>query len=63
MGGFLLGSTIIDVVEFLVSRQLPLQGKLDVFSDMSEGESRLFLSLFDLRKFPKCHIHNSGDAK
>ena len=43
------------MVEFLASNQLPLRGTLDAFSDMSEGGSGLFLSLFSytLKTDPK----------
>lgn len=40
-------SSIIDFIGFLVVNQLPLWGKLDVFDNMSEGGSGLFLSLLD----------------
>lgn len=45
-------SSIVDIVEFLATNQLPLRGKLDAFGTMSEGGSGLFLSLFEytLRK-------------
>lgn len=47
-------SAIIDVVEFLVSNQLPLRGKIEVFENMHEGGSGLFMSLLQPRAGPNC---------
>ncbi|ROI52181.1 Zinc finger MYM-type protein 1 [Anabarilius grahami] len=48
-------SSLIDVVEFLVSNQLPLRGKIEAFDHMDEGGSGLFMSLleFSIRKDPQ----------
>uniref|UniRef100_A0A671QMD9 DUF4371 domain-containing protein n=1 Tax=Sinocyclocheilus anshuiensis TaxID=1608454 RepID=A0A671QMD9_9TELE len=48
-------SSLIDVVEFLVSNQLPLRGKIEAFDHLDEGGSGLFMSLveFSIRKDPQ----------
>ncbi|KAI2658679.1 Zinc finger MYM-type protein 1 [Labeo rohita] len=45
-------SAIIDIIEFLVSNELPLRGAVDSVEDRGQAGSGLFLSLFDytLRK-------------
>lgn len=45
-------SSIVDMVEFLVVNNLPLRASTDAFDSLTEGGSRLFLSLFEytLRK-------------
>ncbi len=45
-------SVIIDIIEFLVSNELPLRGGVDFVDDRGQAGSGLFLSLFDytLRK-------------
>ncbi|KAL0146682.1 hypothetical protein M9458_058022 [Cirrhinus mrigala] len=45
-------SAIIDIIEFLVSNELPLRGAVDSIEDRGQAGSGLFLSLFDytLRK-------------
>ncbi len=40
-------SVIIDIIEFLVSNELPLRGAVDSIEDRGEAGSGLFLSLFD----------------
>uniref|UniRef100_A0A3B1J476 DUF4371 domain-containing protein n=1 Tax=Astyanax mexicanus TaxID=7994 RepID=A0A3B1J476_ASTMX len=40
-------SSIIDIIEFLVSNELPLRGTIDSLESRGEGGSGLFLSLFE----------------
>ncbi len=48
-------SSMIDMIEFLCANHLPLRGDQDAFSSLLDGDSRLFLSLFEytLRKDPE----------
>ncbi len=48
-------SSIVDMIEFLCTNQLPLRGDQDAFSSLLDGGSGLFLSLFEytLRKDPE----------
>lgn len=48
-------SSIIDILAFLATHQLPLRGTLDAFDSMGEGGSGLFLSLYQytLQKYPQ----------
>ena len=40
-------SAIVDIIEFLVSNELPLRGEVDSVDGRDEAGSGLFLSLFD----------------
>ncbi len=68
-------SAIIDVLEFLVSNELPLMGDIDSVDSRGEACSGLFLSLFDytlrqkqelakvLRTTPKNTTYTSHDIQ